>query len=213
MQERIKLDELRERYFFVDPAGEKTILRRVASESAYVGVAVDDIGRIFVIEDFAGRCSTEQLVDKIYAVNDRWHPTRIGIEEVGTQQLFVAMVRRDARLTKRPMPIVGVAQPTRQDKDFRIRTILQPIIADGRLFILKGSMALRQDIAVFPSSIKKDRIDALASCIRMVPPRRANRDRDLELESRLSYLRESGVSAEQILDEIRRSQRPGTLRD
>jgi len=209
MNERIKLDDLRERYFFVDPAGEKQAVKRVASESAYVGLAVDDIGRIFVLEDYAARCSTEQLVDKLYAVNERWAPTRIGIEEVGTQQLFVAMVRRDARITKRPLPIVGIQQSTRQDKDYRIRTILQPILADGRLFILAGAVALRQDIAVFPSSYKKDRIDALASCIRMVPPRRVTRDRDLELEAHLRYLRESGASAEQILEEARRSQRVG----
>jgi phage terminase large subunit-like protein len=96
-----------------------------------------------------------------------------------------------------------VTQPTNIDKDWRIRTILQPVIADGRLFIRDEHMELKQEIINFPMSPTKDIIDALASAVKLLPATQSRAQKDQELERRLAYLRDSGAPADYIMQVAR----------
>lgn len=197
----IKLDDLPDRYGFLDPASSKKDKEgklKVKARSAIVVVAPDWLGRIFVLDAWAGRTSTDDLIERMYKTHDTWKLRVLGGEANAMQELFQEAVQRDARLRGRNLPLRPVHQPTRIEKEWRIRTILQPIVANGRLFLRPDMTALRTEIASFPLSPMKDCIDALASAIKLIPPRTTRREKDRELEALLSYLRKSGAPAHYI---------------
>ena len=192
----IKLEDLPERYGFVDPASSKKdgeTMKRIKARSAIVVVAPDWLGRVFVLDAWCGRVSTDQLIERMYKTHETWKLRTLGGEANGLQELFQEAVLRDARLRGRALPLRPVHQPTRLEKDWRIRTILQPIIANGRLFLRPDMTELRTEIASFPLSPFKDTVDALASAVKMIPRRGTRREQDAEKEQLLDYLRKTGA--------------------
>ena len=200
----VNLSELGPRYAFCDPHGGKhdASHRRLSSRAAIAVGVGDALGRVFVLHTWAARCSTDELIERIYTINDRWKPKVFGIESNGLQALFGDAIRRDARLRGKKLPLVGIFQPPQQEKDFRIRTTLQPLIGNGRLFLLEGQDAfeLKHEIITFPQNPLKDLIDATASMVRLIPPKAAKREVDEELLRKLSYLRSSGADPRYIDD-------------
>lgn len=208
------LDKLRPLYGFIDPAGPKRRaegLKNVASRSAIIIGGCDDLSRVFVLHAWAARCSTEKFVAKMNEVQDRFRLKLLGCEENALAGLFVDVVRLDAAQRQRHLPLIGIKQPSNQEKDYRIRTILQPIIANGRLFLLgddPGMVELRAEITTFPMNFRKDMIDALASLCRLMPLKTKRDGVDSEKAAFLKYLRESGASPEKI-EAASRAWRPG----
>lgn len=201
----IKLDDLPDRYAFCDPASSKKDgeLKMVKARSAIITITHDWLGRIFVLEAWAKRCSTDDLIERIYRTHDTWALKSFGIEANAMQSLFSEAVARDARLRGKQLPIRPIHQPTRVQKPWRIRTILQPVIASGRLFVPDSFTELRTEIAAFPLSPMVDMVDALASAIAMMPKRPLKRQSDEEVESLLSYLRKTGAPPH-VIEEVAR---------
>lgn len=209
METSIKLEELSDRYGFVDPASSKKDgeLKQVKARSAIVVVAYDWLGRIFVLDAWAKRCSTDELIERMYRTHELWNLRTLGGEANGLQELFQEAVMRDARLRGKKLPLRPIHQHTRIDKDWRIRTILQPVIANGRLFIRPDMTELKTEIAAFPLSPIKDLVDALASAIKLVPPRATRRENDREIDELVDYLRKTGAPASTIEEVARRKTR------
>jgi len=202
----IKLDDLSERYGFLDPASSKKDgeLKRIKARSALVVVAPDWLGRIFVLDAWCGRTSTDDLIERMYKTHEIWKLRVLGGEANAMQELFQEAVLRDARLRGRSLPLRPVHQPTRLEKDWRIRTILQPIIANGRLFLRPDMTELRTEIASFPLSPFKDTVDALASAVKMIPRRGTRKEQDAEKQQLMEYLRKSGAPSSYIEEVARR---------
>jgi len=200
-----KLEDLPIRYGFCDPASSKKDgeLKQVKARSAIVVVAPDWLGRIFVLDAWAKRCSTDELIERMYRTHELWNLRQLGGEANGLQELFQEAVMRDARLRGKRLPLRPIHQSTRLDKDWRIRTILQPVIANGRLFIRPDMTELKTEIGSFPLSPIKDLVDALASAIKMIPPRPTRREDDRELNNLLAYLRKTGAPPA-VIEEIAR---------
>lgn len=195
----LPFESLGDRYAFVDPSGGKNRLKRVAARSAVVVATMDHLERVFALYTWADRCSTERLVAKIIEVGTQFAPLKaFGVEANGLQSLFGDTLRTEVRRRGLRIPIVPVHQPTKIDKDFRIRTALQPVIAEGRLFLQPGHHELRAELSAFPMGRTKDLIDALASVVAMLPKRPRVERRTEELEARLRYLRASGAPASHI---------------
>lgn len=192
------------RWAFADPAsGKKTeAIRRTRARSAIVVVTVDALMRFFVLHTFAARCSTDELTDHILMVNDQFRPRLFGIEANAMQSLYGDMVGREARQQSKVLPLTAIEQPTGIDKDWRIRSILQPVIRSGRMILQPHQHELRQEIGSFPMSSTKDLVDALASVVAMVPVRQTKRETNSEVEALARYLREAGVPASQIVRRI-----------
>ena len=185
-------------YSFCDPASGEASLKRVASRSAIVVAAPDHLGRIFVLYAWAARIPAGDLMERIYAVNERFAPKSFGIESNGLQTLYKGAILRDASLRERHLPLVGIKQPTTQQKDNRIRGYLQPLIGNGKLFLRKDMVELQHEIVTFPMNPQKDLVDALASVCGMIPAAKPRRRFDVEREAKLEYLRRSGAPLAEV---------------
>jgi hypothetical protein len=194
----LTLDGLTDRYAFLDPASGKTQIKRTRARSAIIVIAADPMNRIFVLYAWADRVSTDRIIKQVLQVQEAYAPRLFGCEANAQQSLFADALKLKARDMQRRLPLVPVMQPTKLDKDFRIRAALQSVIADGRLFMQAGQHELRDELLTFPMSPTKDLVDALASAVTMAPTRRTGRQRSSERDALARYLRESGVAASLI---------------
>ncbi len=199
---RLPLDRLTDVVAFCDPAGNKSghTLKRVRARAAIVVIGQDALSRIFVLHTWADRCSAGQLTERIFKTQADFKPRTFGVEANAMQALYGEMVAREARFKSLRIPLNPIKQPTNVDKDWRIRTALQPVIGAGRLFLQAHQYELKSELTTFPMATLKDLIDALASAVsllrKVAPPQRA---RD-ETQQLLAYLRASGAPAWYIED-------------
>lgn len=150
---------------FADPSGSKSEVKKVQARSAIAVLAGDAYDRIFVLEAWCARTSTDAFVAKMFELNDRWHPRVFGVEANAMQSLFVDMLRRESRLRAVRVPFVDVRQPTRVEKPFRNRSALQGIINEGRLLMLTGASQIeaRNELETHPMCAQFDIVDSIAS--------------------------------------------------
>lgn len=182
-----------ERWAFTDPASGKSVLKKVRARQAIIVIAVDWLQRIFVLFTWAGRIPTSRYLDKIIKICDDFQPRQFGIEANAMQSLFADLVTDAAKQRMKRLSFIPVTQPTRIDKDFRIRTTLEPVISDGRLFIQESQVDLQGEIRSFPTGLTKDLVDCLASAIALVPRRPLPVQQNEEANQLASYLRSTGA--------------------
>ena len=103
------------------------------------------------------------------------------------------MVIEKAKAKLENVAMYPVYQPTKVEKTWRIRSVLEPVINDGRLFLQEDMTDLEAELRGFPTAEYKDLVDALASVIALVPRRAVKKQEDFEIESTLAYLRETGA--------------------
>jgi hypothetical protein len=194
----IKLSALTSRVAFVDPAAGKTRLKKQSARSAIACVAADGLDRIFVLDAWADRCSTEKLIDRMCWTHTTFGPSIIGVEANAMQEIFSDAVMLLLKSRGIVLPIVPVGQPVGIDKDLRIRLILQPIVGFGRLFLAEGQVELEKEITAFPSGKMKDMVDSLASACKLLPARTQAKQRSDKYEALAAYHRQVGTPPEQI---------------
>lgn len=192
MSEKIEYTAL-ERLAFTDPASGKAALKRIRARQAIVVIAHDWLQRVFVLHVWAGRIPTSRYLNKILKVNEDYRPKQFGIEANAMQSLFADLVTDAAKRRAKRMSFIPVTQPTRIDKNFRIRTVLEPVIADGRLFITKTQVTLQGELRSFPTGLTKDIVDCLASVIALIPRRPLPIQQSQEADQLASYLRNTGA--------------------
>jgi hypothetical protein len=134
----------------------------------------------------------------------KFHPYRFGLEANGMQVLFGALVREKAeKEITGDVTFIPIYQPKNVKKPYRIRTGLQPVIADRRLFILDKTGELAQEIRGFPTNATMDLVDALETMIRMAPKNPdGEHPIDAEVKAYAKYLRQSGMPAYQIQERV-----------
>lgn len=192
-------------YFFTDPAGGKAKAaaakhKKIRALQATIGIAVDHLQRIFVIHAWAGRLPASRYLDKLISICDNYNPKIFGIEANAMQSLFANLVYDETRrrLGAHKNKFLEVNQPTKIDKFFRIRTSLEPVINEGRLFVPEHMTELLADLRGFPTIQHIDRIDCLASAVALVPQRPVPQKRKDEADALASYLRNRGVPSHEI---------------
>lgn len=200
----LPLEQFTSRITFIDPAGAKKgqTLKRQACEQAIITIAGDHLDRVFVLADDSGKTSTEQFIQRIFGVSEKWKST-LYCESNGMQELFGPSVMLLAKARGIKLSILPHDQPTGIEKDYRIRTILQPVIAWGRLIIGPGMETLTRQILSFPSGRLKDRVDALASAITHLPTRTAEKQKIDAVEDLAAYLRKIGAPSHVIERRVR----------
>lgn len=141
---------------------------------AVVGVSPDN--EVFVLAMWSGRVSPSAFVDKIYSMAKRWRPRVLGIEKAGQQstQHYFEIKAEEEDFRIRVEPLLHKSQ----EKEYRIRTALEPIIRSGQLYLLPSQQVLREQIVSFPDNILIDELDALAYFVQLA--RRPMRQEDQE---------------------------------
>jgi len=194
-----------ELFAFTDPAGGKAKAasakhKKIRALQAAIVIATDHLQRIFVIHSWAGRLSPSAYLDKLITICDNYNPKIFGIEANAMQSLFADLVHTEARRRLGPHKnkFLEVNQPTKIDKFFRIRTSLEPVINEGRLFVPEHMTELLADLRGFPTIQHIDRIDCLASAVALIPQRPVPQKTRDEADSLASYLRNRGVPSHEI---------------
>lgn len=194
-----------DKYGFVDLASSKLKNRKSieGARQAIVIIGIDYLMRVFVLAAWAGRIAPTALCNRIIRTYDNWQPRIMGIEANGLQELFGEGVREEARKQLNNPAIIPVYQSTKVDKEFRIRTRIEPIINSGRLILREGLDDLKQEIEGFPTARTMDIVDALASAIALLPRRPKQKQQSAEIAQLAKYLRNSGVAPHIIEQRIR----------
>jgi len=178
-------------YAFADLAAGKEARskKRTARQVIAVG-ARDWLDRWFFIYIWAGRETASDFKKRILDVQEMHRPRIFGLEANGMQVLYGALVREESKLRSGGrVKMIPVYQPTNVDKDFRIRTGLEPLIAQGRLFILPELTDAWIELRGFPTAQTKDIVDAMETCVRLAPKRPRKVAREAEREQYAEYLR------------------------
>lgn len=164
-----------------------------------VGGGYDHHRRAFLMYAWAKRATTEEMRQQIFRVNHLYRPREIGVEANAQQSLFVYDVWDFARARGIRLPLSMKYQPSSVDKDFRVRTAINPRLSNGQLFFHPSLTEAIHEVQAFPMSPLKDIVDAIASWLAMIPPPIPKRAVDDELAGRLEYLRSTpGVPLDYI---------------
>lgn len=155
-QKMWRVDQL-DRVVLVDPNSGSPLAPDTAA-IIVTGVSPDD--EVFVLYAWSGRVSPSARVDKIFEVAKRWRPRAVAIEEAG-QQADLHYFEKKKEQTDFPSRLIPL-KPKNRDKEWRIRSNLEPVIRSGRLYMLITQEVLRQQITDFPDSLVIDELDALA---------------------------------------------------
>jgi len=204
--QQLPLDSL-EIYAYADLAAGKDAKRRSkrrARQCIVVG-ARDWLMRWFWIHIWAGRLTATQFKEKILDTQEKFKPRRFGLEANGMQVLFGSIIREEAKQRDigGGIKMFGVYQPNNVDKNYRIRTGVEPILDEGRFFLQEKEIDARAEITGFPTAQTKDIIDSMEACVNKVAPRRVvKQSEDIEREEYASYLRSSGMPAHRISQEL-----------
>ena len=192
-KEKLPLDTLI-KYGFTDPASSKGKIKKTRARQAIVVIGIDHLLRIFVLHAWAGRLKTSKYLDKIIETCETYNPRVFGVEANAMQSLFADLVRDAGKQRLSRMPIQAIHQSTRVDKNFRIRTALEPVISTGRLFLLDGQIELESELRGFPTAATVDIVDCLASAIDLVPKRPVRKAKDENAEKLADYLRKTDMA-------------------
>lgn len=195
-----------DRYAFTDPASGKGRLKKVRARQAIIVIGTDHLKRIFTLYAWAGRLPTSKYIKKLIKVCEDYSPRIFGVEANAMQSLFADIVIDEAKKSMKRLPFASVYQSTKIAKDFRIRSVLEPVINNGRLFTQKRQDELNAELRGFPSSATKDLVDCLASAIALMPRRTIVQSKNEEAEALAEYLRSTGAPSHYIEKRIKEIQ-------
>lgn len=179
------------RISFYDPSGGG---KSAKCENAQIVLGEASDGRLFVLEDWAQNCTIGQAVEHWHVLNDRWQCYDNYYEKKGAQSSVEDFCRErknqpmcpycsaghldtDGRVylknphkTIRAKPFSHPGSAAEKSKQERIRFYAQKPVEEGRVYLRRGMVTLRNQIVQFPHAALVDRFDALASAIKLSKP-------------------------------------------
>lgn len=183
---------------FLDPAGGKALTKRTQARSAIAVLGQDPYQRIYLLHVWCGRVAVPELVRMLFEINTNFRPRVFGGESDALQHLFQEAVKLIAKDRQEQLPLLPVPHSTRIDKDFRIRTTLQPVLAEGRLVVRPDQHEFLAELRGFPMYPTKDIVDAVASAINLLPQKPRRKQQDQQAEALAAYLRKTGAPSQYI---------------
>lgn len=204
--QQLELEHVNPRYMWLDPASGKRDerLRSVRARSAIVVIGTSIDQKVWVLDSWAKRVGTQEITRVFVDMVQKWNPVVAGFEDMGQQALLTDPLYQEAENRGISVPLAPVRVNTKVEKNWRIRSQLQPLIGHGRLVISRELIELKAEITQFPMSNMKDMIDALAGACSLVPPPRTKERQSQEAQDLARYLRETGASPSDIEDAMRK---------
>jgi hypothetical protein len=152
-------------FVLYDPA------RTVGVKSDATGKVVASVigGKILVWEASANHWQPSELIDDIFAINEKYHPIAIGVEVTGLNQ-FIEQPLRQAQLTRGSLPLRPMNPPRGPGKEgFLLR--LQPFFQAGEVIFMGPRQKfepLIKELLGFPYG-HDDVLNALAYVLEIKP--------------------------------------------
>jgi predicted phage terminase large subunit-like protein len=166
-----------------------------------VGQGADS--KIWLLDAWADRIGTTGIVKAFIDMCEKWQPIVAAYEDMAQQSLLADPIMAEAENRGIIVPLTPVTVSTKVDKNWRIRTLLQPVIGAGRLMINEGLTDVVNEITNFPMAAVRDLVDALASAVGLVPPPAAQVQNRDAVQDMASYLRQSGATPSHIEAAVR----------
>lgn len=133
--------------------------RTSSDRNAVVTVGVTPSGDAIILDAWGKRCTPLELMEKLFQVQEQWHPRTFGIEDVAYQKAFKHFLKAEADRRQIYLNITPIG--AKGKKEIRIRG-LQPILATGHLYAMPTQHLLRNEMADFPLGQHDDVLDALS---------------------------------------------------
>lgn len=147
-------------YLTIDPA---ISVKKEADYTAMVVTSIDEYGNIYIRDIIRDRMIPSTIIDYIFRLAERWHPTKIGLEDVAWQKTLAYSMREEMNKRGRHLPVYPV-KPHGRNKEERIKG-LQPLYASGKVYhrsSLPDNRYLENELLRFPRAQNDDIIDALS---------------------------------------------------
>lgn len=144
--------------------------RSEADNNAIVVIAVDEANNRYVRQVTYGKFQPMELIDLLFAVNNRYHPRVMGIEAQAYQAFLPKVMSHFMRLRDTPIPIVPIMRGSNEGTDLRVMA-LQPFLHNRMLFLHRGLTDLIREMQDFRLDRKRrghdDALSALADAVRL----------------------------------------------
>lgn len=176
-----------------DPAASEKYVNARTSKSAVVVWLQDPLGNYHLIEERAGYVGTNEFMGWLFACKGKFrgaHRLTV-LEQNGPFKMLGGQLRDLERQKGVPLNLVSVVAIG--DKDARIRTVFEPLLAQKRVFCVKGvGLEFRSEVGSFPQGRTKDTMDASSHVIpKLVRP---ERQEDRERRKRRRQIRRAVVN-------------------
>jgi len=129
-------------------------------EAAIMAVGVTPDDEVVTLDDYSGRPTPSEYVDKIYDMSRKWDARAVGIEQVAAQNSkhYFEEKAQKSSYSVRVEPL----KPKNRDKLTRIRRAIEPILKSSRMYCLATQTQLRGQIDRFPQIKEFGLVDAFS---------------------------------------------------
>lgn len=145
-------------FIFIDPALSEA---DTADSTGVVVIKVDVKGDWYVENATRKRFSPTQLLEHIFELNEHYHPTSIGVEEIAFQKVLLYFLAEEMRRRNKVIPVTGIKYPNQKSKQMRILSLV-PRFEYNHVFLNQGLQDLELEMLQFPRGAHDDLIDSLA---------------------------------------------------
>tara|TARA_E500000331_G_scaffold101280_1_gene98177 strand:+ start:1214 stop:2704 length:1491 start_codon:yes stop_codon:yes gene_type:complete len=161
----------------VDPASSTA---QTADFSTIVSIAIDKDGNRFVLPYYRQRATPMNLAESIIDQFKVYKPVKTRIESVGYQEMLREYVKKRCEEEKLFISGLEIKERPRNSKSSRLET-LQPYFAQGKFYITKNMIELRDELLLYPRGKHDDLLDGMFYANKGIySPFHSNSDRDSE---------------------------------
>ena len=141
----------------VDPASSTA---QTADYSTIVTIAIDKDGNRFVLPYYRQRATPMNLAEAILNQFKIYKPNKTRIESVGYQEMLREYVKKRCEEENIFISGLEIKERPRNSKSSRLET-LQPYFAQGKFYIRKDMIELRDELLLYPRGKHDDLLDGM----------------------------------------------------
>jgi predicted phage terminase large subunit-like protein len=168
-------------YLMVDPSYEGPY----SDYAAFVVVGMDHMQDLYVRHVLRQKMTYSQIIQNIFALNDKYHPQYIMLETIATQKSIIHELNNEQKRRGRWLKIKETKSRTLA-KEERIRG-LAPWYEFGHVYHIKECNQLddlEYELIHFPRGTHDDIIDALADVLEVATPPSSIEDGERKLKKK-----------------------------
>lgn len=123
-------------------------------------VGADSDGDIYILDNYRTHASLHRQIEIIKSMDEKWHPSRIGIETAAQQKIIVDNIIRE----NPHLPIIPIKSSIVNDRDTRMDR-MSLLFETNRVYLNPTFIHLIDELLVYPRGSHDDLIDSLSFAI------------------------------------------------